>query len=97
VLSSELIVYKTLSRNNVKNARIPTTSFFPQCINDIRVADGTHQTPRNHNWHLNVCPAVAPRRVSQLVKNIGVSCPQQGCLASRRRVLQIAWQLVKGS
>jgi len=40
---------------------------------------------------------VAPKLVSQLAKNTGVSCLQQGCLASRRRVLQIAWQLVKGS
>jgi len=98
VLSSERTQFtKHFQEIMGKNTRIPTTSFYLQYTNDIRVADSAHQTPSSHNWHLNVCPTVAPRLVSQLAKNTGVSCLQQGFLASRRRVLQIAWQLVKGS
>ena len=28
-------------------------------IRSVCVADGTHQTPRGHHWHLNICPTVS--------------------------------------
>ena len=52
------------------------------CIHGTDVADGTHQIPRSHQWHLSICPTVAPRLVSQSGRNTCQVCSQDASIGA---------------
>lgn len=77
---------------------MPRASFWPHCINCIRVADGAHQTCALSQVTLNICPTVAPSIVYWRRKNLCQVCvDRRWLLVSRRLLLPVSQVRLKGS